>query len=74
MRGRLNEALGQLREAVRLQPGGADLHVSLGEVLVDLRQRDEAIAEFTRALLIVPGHRGAWAGLERLRGRGRPSP
>jgi protein O-mannosyl-transferase len=72
--GRFDEAQGQLHEAVRLQPKAVDVHVTLGNVLVDLGRGDEASAEFTRALQLVPGHRGARAGLERLKSRSLPSP
>jgi Flp pilus assembly protein TadD len=71
-RGRFDEALPHLEEAVRLDPVRAEIRVTLGNVLVDLRRLDEAFVEFNRALLIAPGHPGAQAGLQRLRGHGRP--
>ncbi|MFG1480153.1 tetratricopeptide repeat protein [Xanthobacter sp. V4C-4] len=64
--GRLPEAAKALREAARSLPGDADIAGSLGNVLAQMGEREEAQASFERALAIKPGHRAAQAGLSQL--------
>ena len=47
----------------------ADLHVGLGTTLAAQDRRDEAAAEYRKALQILPGSHEALAGLESLRNR-----
>jgi type IV pilus biogenesis/stability protein PilW len=52
--GRMGEAEGHLREAVRLHPGSAEGHGALAEALARQGRRDAARAEFTTALRLDP--------------------
>jgi len=52
--GRLDEAIAEFREALRLNPNMAQAHLNLGNVLSDRGQVDEAIAHYQRALEIQP--------------------
>jgi len=52
--GRTGEAIGELREAVRLDPGSAAAHAGLGVALARAGRFDEAIAQLSEALRIDP--------------------
>ncbi len=52
---RLNEAIAQLTEAVRLDPGNAAAHCDLGSALGQQGHSDAAIAAFRQALRLTPG-------------------
>ena len=52
--GRLEEAAGRFREAVRVWPGDADGHGNLGNVLSFLGRFDEAAAAYREALRLRP--------------------
>jgi tetratricopeptide (TPR) repeat protein len=52
--GRLDEAAGEFRTAVRINPGSYMPHYNLGFELICLGQRDEAIKELRQALRIKP--------------------
>jgi tetratricopeptide (TPR) repeat protein len=54
--GRRAEAILSLREGVRLEPEGAELHFQLGVLLTSLEQYDEAELRFTQAANIDPEH------------------
>ena len=54
-----NEALSQLQEAIRLQPGYADAHNNLGIALAQKGQIDEAIRQFQEAVRLKPGYADA---------------
>jgi tetratricopeptide (TPR) repeat protein len=53
-KGRLDEAIAECREAVRVRPDVAEGHVSMGEVLGRQGKPDEAIASFDEALRLEP--------------------
>lgn len=53
--GRLDEAVGQLTEAVRLLPDESTYHYNLALVLVQANRLDEAIRHYGHALRLVPG-------------------
>ncbi|MDF1561783.1 MAG: sulfatase-like hydrolase/transferase [Deltaproteobacteria bacterium] len=57
--GRLPEAARALREAITLSPPDASLHHNLGQLLVQLRQLEDAEAAFGRAVELDPGHHAA---------------
>jgi tetratricopeptide (TPR) repeat protein len=61
--GRHQEALGHLREAVRLDPGYPDAHYNLGVVLASLGRFDEAVPEYRAALRLNPRMAGAHLSL-----------
>jgi Flp pilus assembly protein TadD len=52
--GRLDEAIVDLREAVRLEPAYADAHNNLGAALARHDQIDDAIVEYREALRLAP--------------------
>jgi tetratricopeptide (TPR) repeat protein len=52
--GKLDEAMAEFREALRLKPNFADPHNMLGLVLEDQGKLDEAMAEFREALRLEP--------------------
>jgi tetratricopeptide (TPR) repeat protein len=54
--GKLDEALYQYQEAVRLTPGYADAHNSLGNILGMKGQDDEAISQYREAVRLNPDH------------------
>ena len=49
-KGQLNEAIAELREAIRLKKDYANAHYNLGVALFDKGQLDDAIAEFREAI------------------------
>jgi protein O-mannosyl-transferase len=55
-RGRLDEAIAQCREALRLDPNIAETHNNLGQALALQGRRDEAIVEYREALRLDPHH------------------
>lgn len=55
---RLPEALDKYREAVRLYPAGAGIHVSIGNVLLEMNDADSAMASFREALQLKPDYAG----------------
>ena len=58
--GRQDEAIVQLREAIRLSPEvRTELHVSLGAVLAETGRIEEAKREYDRVLAMEPKHPGA---------------
>ena len=61
--GKLNEAIDQYREAIRLKPENAELHYDLGTILGMNGRIDEAIAQFQEALRLKPDYRAARANL-----------
>ena len=54
--GKIDEALYQYQEAVRLKPGYADAHNNLGNVLGMKGQIDEAISQYREAVRLKPDH------------------
>ena len=52
--GKLEEAVAEFREAIRINPGLAEAHVYLGTILGHQRKLDEAVAEFREAIRIDP--------------------
>jgi tetratricopeptide (TPR) repeat protein len=64
--GRAEEAEAPLREAVRLDPGDARAHASLGAALNALGRHAEALAAFGEALKLEPGHFDAWPAARRI--------
>ena len=53
--GKLDGAVAEYREAIRLKPHYADAHYNLGNALSDQRKLDEAIAEYREAIRLKPG-------------------
>lgn len=62
-RGAAEEALHHGQEALRLRPGWAYAHNSIGVALQALSRFDEAIEQFERALQLDPGHASAHVNL-----------
>ncbi len=60
---RADEATQLILDAVRLNPGHADLHVLLGNLHLEQQQLDQAISRFKDALDIAPTHPQAYANL-----------
>ena len=54
VRGRLNEAIGQFGEAVRLRPDFAEAHYNRGNALYSADRTAESVAEFEEALRLKP--------------------
>ena len=52
---KLDEAVAELREAIRIQPDQAEPYVGLGVALKRLGQYDEAIAACRKAIDLKPG-------------------
>ena len=63
--GRLDNAEGAAREALRIDPGVANGHLALGAILLEKGDRAGAAAEFRQQLRLDPGNRGAQIGLQR---------
>jgi tetratricopeptide (TPR) repeat protein len=61
---KLPEAVAQLEEAVRLEPGSAQAHEFLGHALLAQGRRAEAAAHYRRALQIEPDNERARRALE----------
>jgi tetratricopeptide (TPR) repeat protein len=64
--GRLDEALAEYEEAVRLKPDAADIQYNLANVLLQLGRPDDAVAHYAEALRLdptfVPAHFN-WASI-----------
>ena len=60
---RFDDALGECREAVRLQPGSFLARFSLGNVLLETGNLPEAVAQFEAAVQIEPDYGEAHASL-----------
>jgi tetratricopeptide (TPR) repeat protein len=54
-RGKLDEAIAELRKLIRIKPGNSVLHNNLGVVLKSQGKIDEAIAEYREAIRLKPG-------------------
>lgn len=54
--GRHADAEGFFRKAAALEPGNAGMHLNLGNVLMEARAFDRAVASFERALALQPDH------------------
>ncbi len=62
--GRLDDAISQYEEALRLWPDSAEMHIDLGNALSDSPGRlNDAIAHYEEALRLNPNHYGAHIGL-----------
>jgi len=66
--GRLPEAEQHLQNALKIQDDDLLARFKLAEVLAAQKKTDAAVAELERILKQEPGHAGARAGLEKLRG------
>ena len=68
-RGKVDEALGHLGEALRLRPDLAEIRVSLGAALLEKGEVTQALEHYRRAVELAPGmpsaHLGLGAALER---------
>jgi len=58
-RGRLDQAIDEFREALRLEPDSAQTHWHLGAALASIGARDEAIAHLRRSVELEPANDGA---------------
>jgi tetratricopeptide (TPR) repeat protein len=58
-RGKIDEAIGKFREAIRINPSFADAHVNLAVALSLQGKVAEAIPHYAEALRLQPGHREA---------------
>jgi curved DNA-binding protein CbpA len=65
------QAADSARQALRLQPNDAALHLLLAQLQEREGKGQEAAAAYLATLRLQPGNREAAAGLERLGGRGR---
>jgi tetratricopeptide (TPR) repeat protein len=61
--GKLDEAIDQYQEAIRLKPDYANAHNNLGIALARKGQTDEAIRQYREALRLKPDHADAHNGL-----------
>ncbi len=64
---RTNDAIEQLKTAVRLEPNYHEAHFQLGLALKKRKRFDDAAAEFTETARLVPNHGAAWAQLAECR-------
>ena len=70
--GRVDEGIARFREALRIDPGYADVHIDMGNALSDRGATDEALAEFATVVRLRPDYadaRVAYGNLLRARGR-----
>jgi hypothetical protein len=61
--GKLDEAIAEYREAIRLNPAGIEAHYNLGSTFFALGKPDEAIAELREAIRLAPGFAEAHCNL-----------
>ena len=61
--GKLDEAIGQYQEAIRLKPDYANAHNNLGIAFARKGQTDEAIGQYREAIRLKPDHADAHNGL-----------
>ncbi|MBF0537323.1 MAG: protein kinase [Nitrospirae bacterium] len=61
--GLIDEAIGEFRKAIEINPEHANAHNNLGNALKDKGQIDEAIVEFRKAIKINPEHANAHGNL-----------
>ena len=64
--GRLQDGMRLAEQAVKVEPGYANGHVTLGSVYAMTRRFDDAEREFREALRIEPDNRAASENLSRL--------
>ncbi|MBI5245276.1 MAG: SUMF1/EgtB/PvdO family nonheme iron enzyme [Elusimicrobia bacterium] len=70
--GRVEDAVREFREAIRIDPNVAEARCNLGVALAKLGKDDEAVAELEAALRIDPKHAASWYNLGmRLEAKGR---
>ena len=62
-KGRIDEAIGQYREALRLEPDYAEAHYNLGAALGAKGQTDDAAIQFQEAIQIQPDYAEAHSNL-----------
>ena len=62
---RYAEDLAELHKALALAPDDVDVHLALGNTLVQLQRFDEALQHYERARLGAPDYGGAYRGLGR---------
>jgi tetratricopeptide (TPR) repeat protein len=55
-KGKFDEAISQLQEAIRLKPGFAEAHQNLGMAFAGKNQMDQAISEFQEAIRLKPDY------------------
>jgi tetratricopeptide (TPR) repeat protein len=72
--GRLDEAIEQYRQALRLTPDDAAIHYNLGNALLRKGQRAEAVRAYEEALRLKPDFAAARQALEVTRQRQPPEP
>ncbi len=64
MPGRLNDAIAQYEEALRLQPDSAEAHINLGNAWAQVPGRlKDAIAQYEEALRLQPDFAPGWHNL-----------
>jgi len=61
--GRMDEAIAEYREAIRLTPDYAEAHNNLGAALQALRRTDESVAAYREAVRLKPDYATAWNNL-----------
>ena len=65
--GKLSDAWAEARSAVLLAPGDVESEVALGDILMRLNRKDEAIAAYERAVFsaqnVYPEFQGYWAAI-----------
>ncbi|HUB68497.1 MAG TPA: tetratricopeptide repeat protein [Candidatus Methylacidiphilales bacterium] len=54
LKGRMNEAIVQYRQALKIDPNAANVRNNLGKALVETKQVDEAVFQFQQALILQP--------------------
>jgi superkiller protein 3 len=62
-RKKLDEAVAEYRNAIKLYPKGAGAHFALGNVLRRQKKLDEAVPEYRKAIELNPKSSGAYNGL-----------
>lgn len=64
--GRVREAVEQLRRAVQLEPGTADLHLLLADELAEVGDRSETLEEYREVVRLARGTALAEVARQRL--------